>query len=296
MAEQHSQTADYENRYKFTGHELDRETGLYHAEARYYDPKISIWLSTDPLLEKYPNWNPYNYVMQNPINLIDPTGMGPEEVENDDITIRGKNVQTGEMEPAIIVKTSAVNITIDIENLPLLASHDPISNKPCSFKPIVVEGVDNQLKAIEMTLGQADALTVNLGAGIVAGGGISGGLTFAAMLTGTDSGGVFTYSTDAPTATIGLSAGGGIEIGAVFATPSSASSFNRYTLEGYSLNLAGGYGPLTGTVSMGVAGKFDWTPTTFSGSVGTGYSSFKVGGSASITNMVLQGVIRQPIK
>jgi RHS repeat-associated protein len=82
MAEQHSQTADYENRYKFTGHELDRETGLYYAGARYYDPKISIWLSVDPLLEKFPNFNPYNYVMQNPIKLIDPTGLSPEETEN----------------------------------------------------------------------------------------------------------------------------------------------------------------------------------------------------------------------
>jgi|688.fasta_scaffold02656_6 RHS repeat-associated protein len=78
MAEQHSQTADYDNRWKFTGHELDRETGLYYAGARYYDPKVSIWLSVDPLAEKYPNWNPYNYVMQNPINLIDPTGMEAE--------------------------------------------------------------------------------------------------------------------------------------------------------------------------------------------------------------------------
>jgi len=31
MAEQHAQTAAYVNRWKFTGHELDRETGLYYA-------------------------------------------------------------------------------------------------------------------------------------------------------------------------------------------------------------------------------------------------------------------------
>lgn len=77
MAEQHSQTSDYQNRWKFTGHELDRETGLYYAGARYYDPRVSIWLSVDPLAEKFPNWNPYNYVMQNPINLIDPDGNEP---------------------------------------------------------------------------------------------------------------------------------------------------------------------------------------------------------------------------
>jgi RHS repeat-associated protein len=97
MAEQHSQTADYDNRWKFTGHELDRETGLYYAGARYFDPKISIWLSVDPLAEKYPNWNPYNYVMQNPINLIDPTGMCPEEgdpqkKQNVNVVVLPKNI------------------------------------------------------------------------------------------------------------------------------------------------------------------------------------------------------------
>ncbi|WP_291115255.1 RHS repeat domain-containing protein [Flavobacterium sp. UBA6135] len=75
MAEQHSQTADYENRWKFTGHELDKETGLYYAGARYYDPKISIWLSVDPMTEQDPGWTPYRYCYQNPINIIDPDGM-----------------------------------------------------------------------------------------------------------------------------------------------------------------------------------------------------------------------------
>ncbi len=77
MAEQHSQTEDYINRWKFTGHELDKETGLYYAGARYYDPKVSFWLSVDPLAEKYPSWNPYNYTLQNPINYIDPDGKNP---------------------------------------------------------------------------------------------------------------------------------------------------------------------------------------------------------------------------
>ena len=79
MIEQHSYSGDYTNRYKFNGKELDEETGYYYYGARYYNPRFSIWLSVDPLAEKFPNWNPYNYTMQNPINLIDPTGMEPEE-------------------------------------------------------------------------------------------------------------------------------------------------------------------------------------------------------------------------
>lgn len=50
---------------------------MYDYGARYYNPKFSIWLSTDPLAEKYPNFNPYNYTMQNPINLVDPDGRAP---------------------------------------------------------------------------------------------------------------------------------------------------------------------------------------------------------------------------
>lgn len=38
---------------------------------------ISRWVSPDPLAEEYSNWSPYNYVMNNPIILADPTGEYP---------------------------------------------------------------------------------------------------------------------------------------------------------------------------------------------------------------------------
>ena len=67
----------YNSPYKFNGKELDEETGLYYYGARYYDPRVSNWLSVDPLAEKFPNASPYNYCLDNPINLIDPDGMAP---------------------------------------------------------------------------------------------------------------------------------------------------------------------------------------------------------------------------
>ena len=39
----------------FSGKELDTETGLYYFGARYYDPRISLWVSADPILDKYLN-------------------------------------------------------------------------------------------------------------------------------------------------------------------------------------------------------------------------------------------------
>ena len=65
--------------YKFNAKELDEETGNYYYGARYYNPKWSVWLSVDPLAEKYPGWSPYNYTLNNPVRFTDPTGMVVEE-------------------------------------------------------------------------------------------------------------------------------------------------------------------------------------------------------------------------
>jgi RHS repeat-associated protein len=65
--------------YKFNGKELDNESGLYYYGARYYDPRISIWASVDPLAEKFPNMSPYAFCNNNPIRFIDPTGMSTED-------------------------------------------------------------------------------------------------------------------------------------------------------------------------------------------------------------------------
>jgi len=77
LAEQ--KAAEFSTPYQFNGKELDKETGLYNYGARYYDPSLSLWLGVDPLADKFPGWNPYNYTMNNPINMIDPDGRAPTD-------------------------------------------------------------------------------------------------------------------------------------------------------------------------------------------------------------------------
>ena len=63
--------------YQFTGHEHDGATGLDYHGARYYDSAIARYLAVDPLAGKYASWSAYNYVLGNPISLIDPMGREP---------------------------------------------------------------------------------------------------------------------------------------------------------------------------------------------------------------------------
>jgi RHS repeat-associated protein len=86
--------------FRFTGKELDAETGLYYYGARYMDPKTARWLSADPALESYLPEAPvseaarrrngalpgmggvfnvvnlawYAYAANNPVKYVDPTG------------------------------------------------------------------------------------------------------------------------------------------------------------------------------------------------------------------------------
>jgi RHS repeat-associated protein len=60
--------------YTFSGKEKDVETGYGYFGARYYDSGLSIWLSVDPMSDKYPSMSPYNYCGNNPIILVDPDG------------------------------------------------------------------------------------------------------------------------------------------------------------------------------------------------------------------------------
>ena len=66
--------------YLFNAKEFDEETGLYYYGARYYEPRISLWISVDLDWERLIFSTPYCYTMNNPINNYDPDGNSPFSV------------------------------------------------------------------------------------------------------------------------------------------------------------------------------------------------------------------------
>jgi len=93
--EDKASTDGYSTPYRYTAKEYDPETGLYYFGARYYDARLSRWVSADPILGKYlptgnkkrndnlpgmggvfnsVNLNLYHYSGCNPVLYVDPDG------------------------------------------------------------------------------------------------------------------------------------------------------------------------------------------------------------------------------
>ena len=65
----------------FTGKERDEETGYGYFGARYMDHELmTMWLSVDPMSDKYPSISPYAYCAWNPVKLVDPDGRDVWEI------------------------------------------------------------------------------------------------------------------------------------------------------------------------------------------------------------------------
>ena len=90
----------------FTGHELDDATGLHYAGARYYMSALGRWTTTDPILRAKPGQlladgktmalsaSPYNYSLNNPVNLVDRNGEWPTPWDLADFGFAAQSVST----------------------------------------------------------------------------------------------------------------------------------------------------------------------------------------------------------
>ena len=93
--------------YTFSAKEKDAETGYSYFGSRYYNSDLSIWLSVDPMADKYPSMSSYVYCADNPVKLVDPNG---EEivlfVNKTKYTYNGKDFVDGNGNVATFSKNS----------------------------------------------------------------------------------------------------------------------------------------------------------------------------------------------
>ncbi|MGB2867411.1 MAG: RHS repeat-associated core domain-containing protein [Bacteroidota bacterium] len=61
--------------YQFTGQEFDEEVLLHNFRARMYDSDLGYFYAPDPMEVMF---SPYGYVLNNPISLVDPSGLEDE--------------------------------------------------------------------------------------------------------------------------------------------------------------------------------------------------------------------------
>jgi RHS repeat-associated protein len=178
-------TSSYNNIYRFSGKELDEETGLSYFGARYYNPKWGMWLSVDPLAEKYPNYNPYNYCLNNPLNMVDQDGKAP-----DDIVFKDK--KGNKLATYKDGKKEITNITLPIDNF----GSSPNVN----------------LNKATANLTDVDVLGIGISGEATYGIGAGAGQEFLYYLDGKNKGEVYAYSYASVTLGVG---GEGLSISAI---------------------------------------------------------------------------------
>jgi len=141
------QSSEY--RFGFNGKEKDDETYGDGNEldfgARIYSPRLSKWLSVDPMQQKYPNLSPYNFSMNSPISLMDPNGKWVER------SIKRYD-GNGALIPAykLWVKAKTIEVNITIHNAKLYNGSD------IEVSPDAMTKVANNIQSdIETTLSKS---------------------------------------------------------------------------------------------------------------------------------------------
>ncbi|MCC7086841.1 MAG: hypothetical protein IT427_17725, partial [Pirellulales bacterium] len=66
-------TSAIKQKHLYTGRQLDPETLLYYYRARYYHPTLGRFIGRDPSGYYSGDPNLYRYVLDNPINGVDPS-------------------------------------------------------------------------------------------------------------------------------------------------------------------------------------------------------------------------------
>ncbi len=135
----------------FTGKERDPETGYSYFGARYLDhTPLTLWLSVDPMADKYPYISPYAYCAWNPLKLVDPDG--------DSIAVLYSKGAMGEGHMGILIQNEKGQWNLYSENgrdWPVVGS---ITGTPNDY-PKGDEGTDQTYRSVQDFLDNQQANT-----------------------------------------------------------------------------------------------------------------------------------------
>jgi RHS repeat-associated protein len=150
----------------FTGHESDDEVGLVNMKGRIFDPKVGRFLTTDPIVSAPlfgQSWNPYSYVVNNPLNYVDPSGFQADGRDHTGVPFEHvfiKEFPNGELGLVGILpppdpqekedkgeKVGAYVPPVDVSPTGTTATYDP---QPITTAP---EDESNGIAAAELSLG-----------------------------------------------------------------------------------------------------------------------------------------------
>jgi hypothetical protein len=116
--------------------------------ARYYLSELSVWLSVDPLADKYPNESPYCYAGWNPVMITDPNGMWKKETDDDGNTTY--TAQKGDS-PGSLAKDAGISQS-DAEDL--MRDYNKSNNNNRSSDIMVY--IDDQVTIMGSSSGDVD--------------------------------------------------------------------------------------------------------------------------------------------
>jgi RHS repeat-associated protein len=127
----------------YTGHETDVETGLVNMRGRLYDPRLARFMQADPIVDfsSLQQLNRYSYVLNNPLNLVDPSGFDEgDETDSEDITVED---DTTGMDTVVTVEDADGNTMETFEFGPIVGdAPDPTptsEDTPAEEPPSAIE-------------------------------------------------------------------------------------------------------------------------------------------------------------
>ncbi len=186
-----SGSSSWNSPYRFNSKEFDAETEMHYSGARYYDNKAGIWISVDPMVHKRSWVSPYNFVQNNPINRIDPTGaLDSIIITNNNDKVIGR-----------IKLDNHKNVTVKLDT------------DFSTDNPLTIDG-DKILQTTE----NIDAISLSLTYAGLVGGGMDMSLNVTHFLNGKDAGSTFLYS----------NVGGGVGLDGEVTLSASYATFNKF--------------------------------------------------------------------